>query len=227
MFQHNDVINPDSELADAFAALLEIEENPPPADPTLPHINYRPSILEVKNILLKPIPQPIDPFQAPVGGQLGLNRLDSVVRYTSAIIDTVFEGHTTINQNHAALQVIISCMPTITTPSECSQHMEEYLKYLGIDKSEIDNPELEGATSLLARLNCRRFRTTLFLAIIFPRQCGKTTIVAIVMTAILLACPGVKIGVYATVLSQAEITTSQVFSNIKQICPEWKGKTTL
>jgi hypothetical protein len=201
----------DDDIADAFRALSIATHDAPPAPLENAYHRLIPDIIHARSA---PIAQPVTAFNAPSRGQVGMARLDAVVRNVNIIASTVLDRPITKNQQTIVTQFILVCLPTIVTPAEYVQYRDEYYIYLGIDPSEINVPvPADQPTSQTSASH--QFRDTRLGGSLMPRQCGKTTIIAICCAAILVACPCVTIGNFASQLQQAEIMQEQIAKNIR------------
>ena len=81
---------------------------------------------------------------------------------------------------------IQSSLPTIVTPPQWALHQQVFLDLLGIPES------------------------TTMGGVIGARQMGKTWTVAVCCAAVLMACPGISIGVYASKLGQSGVIQDYV-----------------
>jgi hypothetical protein len=203
-------IQRDPEVAAALRALLDAIKPPPHKKYK---INFVPMIKRAIALRERPLAEPFTAFNAPAQGQDGMRRLEATVRHIALICE---QKKMTLskNQRHACIQSIICSLPKITGPDQYAQFSAEYFKYLGILPDELDNPEREKRAED-TQLPCRSFRTGRMMIIIMARQCGKTTVIGIVIAAIIAACPqGLEIGIYAPVQRQSDIIFTEICNNL-------------
>ena len=204
-------VDPDLAIAAAINALNDCVAAAGRHDPS--QNNYAALVDDLVTARTAPIPQPVTPFMAPRHGQIGMARLDAVVRNIKNIAEIVLDKPLTKNQQTTATQFILNCLPKIVTVEEYIQYREDYYLFLGIDPSEINVP-VDKDQPASQTSSTHRWRDCRCGASLMPRQCGKTTIVAICCAAILVSCPGITIGNFASQLHQAEILQTQIIKNI-------------
>lgn len=137
-------------------------------------------------------------MSADAGGE-GVTRLNSVLRlikYIPMRMPALLYQPLQKQQQRIADRFIDGCLPNIVTPKEWVANRPLFLRMRRLQKH------------------------TRFVGVIGPRQMGKSWTVAVCCAAIMMSCPGVKIGCYATTQNQASVIQDYVVQIFKQM--GWK-----
>jgi hypothetical protein len=139
--------------------------------------------------------EPVGLFGDVRPGQDGINRLEAIYKQLDIIERRCLPagGRFSDNQWQMINDFIAGALPKIVTVPEYVLNRQVYLDYLGITED-------------------KRFNVALM-----PRQGGKTTCIAAVITAIILECPDISIGIFASKLEQASIMQSKVVDNVRTL----------
>lgn len=142
-------------------------------------------------LLRKPVlvPRLVGGLDIQPPGQDGVRRLNTVQHYIEVIPLRMPElGCVPLPPKQQAIAALFmrTCLPSIVTPLNWVPHRRKYLEMLG----ETDACMMAG--------------------VIAARQNGKSWTIAVCCAAVMMACPGISIGVYASKLAQAEVIQDYV-----------------
>lgn len=149
-------------------------------------------IIDTRNA---PPPPPIPMFGNVREGMTGINRLEHIYNRIKIIESKCLPDNGKFSKNQWAMinDFISTALPKVVTISEYIHNKQLYLDYLGVD--------VDGR----------------FAGVLGSRQIGKTTCIAAVIAAIVVTCPDISIGLYASKVDQAGILQERVVEYIHRL----------
>ena len=138
----------------------------------------------------------VNTMQLIAPGAEGCKRLNQVYHYINVLSQKMLgsgkKASLSVKQSELAYLFVRTCLPTIVTPAH-------WISYRSVFVGMVGNPP----------------NLTTMGGVLGPRQNGKSLTIAVCCAAIMISCPGVSIGCYASTLDQASIIKDYIVAIFK------------